>query len=338
MIIEIETYGRKYILCFLLLFFCACTKNVGFLSDTPPLPPLIQLTFDQVATQKKVDILFIVDNSTSMKPDLKAISNKFQDFISYISTSDYRIGFINTDVMTSWQSDSPGFYGNLKPVGENGEIYIDSSMNNQEELFISAIQDQPMGHPTEKPLQAILMAVEKRFTTNKDFFRDEAQFISVIISDEDESADEIGLSNPHEVYEELVQEFGSSHINSVTIGIPPGDDECAEQQEKIYSTILWSYTQLLKGVTVSICNPSIGQELRKISSFIQSTLSYRDIPLIPRPQKGEEIDVKITSLSTGEILHLDWIIVDEQILSFFNRPPLGSRIKISYFSSEEFQQ
>ena len=318
-----------------LSFLASCAEDVNF-SSRGPIPPLLtQLTLDQEDAQKKVDILFVIDNSSSMSTDLNKISSKFQDFISYISKSDYRIGFINTDVSSFWKTDTPGFYGKLKPVGENDEIYIDSTMSNQDELFMFAMKDQAGGSPIEKPLEAMLMAVEKRNTVNSDFFREGAQFISVIVCDEDESEGDSGVVNPQEVFDNLTQVFGETHVTSVVIGIDPADESCASEQEDEYSTILWSFAKVSNGMSVSICHPNMGEELRNVSSFVQSTLVYRDISLDPLPRADEEVSVKVTDITTGETLDLEWIIIDGHTLSFIGRPPLGSRIEVNYYINQE---
>ena len=307
----------------------SCTKGMDFGSNAPY---ATQLTLDQVNAQTKVDILFVVDNSSSMYQDRETISNKFRDFISYISLSDYRIGFINTDVVYIWRRGFPGFFGNLKPVGENGEIYIDSSMSNQEELFVSAMIDQPIGSPEERPLQAILMAVEKRFTMNKDFFREGAKFITVILTDEDES--ERGLevvTNPEEVYENLTQKFGKDFVTSIVVGIEPNDNECASVQENTYSSVLWSYVEISNGIGVNICDPNMGKQLRRMSSFIQSSMSYKNILLDPPPLVSKGIEVRVIDLSTGRDLAIGWVVIDNKILSFTEHPPVGSRIEINYY-------
>ena len=320
-------------------FLISCAKDVKFSSHhllIPPPTPLTQLTFDQSTVQKKVDILFVIDNSTSMRPDIELISSKFEDFISYISVSDYRIGFINTDILTPEKEEDPGFYGNLKPVGENGEIYIDSSMNNQDQLFMFAMKDQQKGSHEEKPLEAILMAIEKRYEENRDFFRDEAQFIQVIISDEDESKGNTEIIDPQKVHDKLIQEFGEKHTTSVVIGIAPTDFECANQQQLKHSPILWSYAKISSGMSVSICHPDMGKELRKVSSFVQWTLFYRDISLNPPPQDSNQIDVTVTDLLTGEILNVEWEIIDDgRNLRFISPPPSGSRIEVNYISQED---
>ena len=302
------------------------------------------LNLEEMSAKKKVDILFIVDNSTSMIPDREDIGIQFQNFISHISGSDYRIGFINSDVSSEGYEDVEGFYGNLKAVGENGEIYIDSSMGDPASLFNSAIINQENSPCTaknqwchEEPLKAILKVVEKANTRNSGFFRNNAQFVPIILADEDEASDGTNAIDPYDVVEFLEEyfAFGGDSFTSFVIAIPPNDQECLTAQQKesrsgrgaAIANVLWEFGQLTGGFNVSICDPQLGLELSKISEVVRSVLVYKNIPL-EFPVDYENIEVRVID-SSGKVLDIGWKVA-EGYMSFHQTPPEGSRVEVSY--------
>ena len=325
-----------------LVFLSACDTDKNFSVSERTF--VKNLNLEEMAVKKKVDILFVVDNSTSMIPDRENIGFQFQNFISSISHYDYRIGFINSDVSSEGYEETEGFYGNLKAVGENGEIYIDPSMNDPSILFNSAIVNQENSPCTannqwchEEPLKAILRAIEKSEARNVRFFRNNAQFIPIILADEDEASDGTNAIDPYDVFQILEEyfAFGGNNFMSFVVAIPPEDEEClAAQQRESRSgrgaapaNVLWEFTQLSGGFNVSICNPQLGQELLRIGESVKSALVYRNIPLdFPVDYDNTEIHVIGPS---GDILDIGWSIIQGH-LSFHRAPPQGSRVEVIY--------
>lgn len=308
--------------------------------------------FEQTTVRKRVDILFVVDNSTSMARDQANISVQFQNFISSIAQADYRIGFINTDASAPGYEDREGFHGNLKAVGPNGEKYLDSSMNNLSTLFRQAILNQENSPCTalgaecdEEPMRAAMKAIEKRNTANAGFFRSGASFVPIILTDEDELSIGGARATQPEDFLDYVKKTLNLHAEDVTgfvIAIPPNDQNCltAQRRESLsglganYGTLVWSLASLSGGFGVSICHPNFGSELKKMSKYLETRLLYQSILLDPPPAKASSIRVSVKN-AKGESIKTEWKLLGTNMLRLIPAPPENSFVQISYKKKNE---
>lgn len=304
-------------------------------------------SFEQEAVRKKVDILFVVDNSTSMARDQENISVQFGNFISSIASADYRIGFINTDASSEGVENVEGFHGNLKYVGPNGEKYLSANMSNLPSLFRSAILNQQESPCTdlgtecdEEPMRAAMLAVAKRDTQNAGFFREGASFVPIILTDEDELSTGGDLATqPQEFLNYIKKELNLANedITSFVIAINPADEQCFYSQRREsrsgtganYGTLVWELAHLSGGFGVSICHPNFGVELRKVSKYLDSRLLYQSVILDPPPVSASSIKVKVTA-ANGKPIATTWKLLNETTLRIMPPPPANSRVEISY--------
>lgn len=308
--------------------------------------------FEQSTVRKKVDILFVVDNSTSMTRDQANISVQFENFISSISSADYRIGFINTDASAVGYEDREGFQGNLKTVGQNGEKYLDSKMQNLSVLFRQAMLNQESSPCTdlgsecdEEPMRAAMMAIQKRNTTNAGFFRPGASFVPIILTDEDElSTGGAKATQPSTFLSYVKKELNllDEDVTSFVIAIPPNDTACYTAQRREsrsgvganYGTLVWSLAQASGGFGVSICHPNFGSELRKMSQYLETRLLYQSILLDPAPAKASSIRVSVRSQS-GVPIPTEWKLLGKNMLRLIPPPPEDSLVEIRYNRKNE---
>lgn len=304
-------------------------------------------SFEQTSVRRKVDILFVVDNSTSMARDQANISVQFQNFITNISQADYRIGFINTDATSQGYENIEGFHGNLKTMGPHGEKYLDKSMGNIVQIFKKGILEQVNSPCTsaglecdEEPMKAIMKAISKKDKENLGFFRPGASFVPIILSDEDEKS--IGgksATQPEELISYIQSELKLSEydVTSFVIAIPPSDSACLELQRKEsnsglganYGTLIWSLADLSGGFGVSICHPNFGTELRRVSKYLESRLIYHSVLLDPPPAKKSSIKVRVTD-KDGNVVKIKWKLIGKDVLKFNPPPPEKSTIEITY--------
>lgn len=140
--------------------------------------------FEQVDAGS-VDVLWVIDNSSSMSDELRALGREFNYFIqSFVNLGlDYHIGVVTTDMNDPAQSG--------KLVGP----YIDSAapgytpadavaeFRSQTDLGLS-------GSTTERGLDAAHAALTPPLITghNDGFYRDDANLAVIVISDEDDSS------------------------------------------------------------------------------------------------------------------------------------------------------
>lgn len=308
--------------------------------------------FEQTTVRKKVDILFVIDNSTSMTRDQANISVQFQNFISSISKADYRIGFINTDASSVGYEEREGFHGNLKTVGPAGEKYLAPNMSNLSQLFRDAVLTQESSPCTalgaecdEEPMRAAMKAIEKRNTSNAGFFRPGASFVPIILTDEDElSKGGPDATQPIEFMNYVKRQLNlhEEDVTGFVIAIPPNDSAClaAQRRESIsgqganYGALVWSLASLSGGFGVSICHPNFGSELKKVSRYLETRLLYQSILLDPAPAKASSIKVTVRD-EKGTPIKTEWKLLGTNMLRLIPAPPENSYVQISYKKKNE---
>lgn len=305
-------------------------------------------SFNQSAIKKKVDILFVVDNSTSMVRDQQVIGAQFRNFISNISEADFRIGFINTDVSTPGYENVQGFFGNLRRVGSSGRVYIDSNSPNPSQLFNDAITLQAKapcpgftGECHEEPMRAVTMALQKRYTANAGFFRDDATFVSIIITDEDEySSGGAKALKPAQLVQFLNSANSKGVIDGVSmfvIAIPPTDNDCYQAQRRASVSgngaypagLLWTLQNYIEGFNVSICDPNMGREMARISEYVKTRLLFKSVQLNPPPVSKRNMKVVVRD-KFGIELNIKWKLVSGSVITFEPTPPADSSITVTY--------
>ncbi len=150
------------------------------LSQPPDPENPVQLDRIVQQTEPKVDILFVVDNSSSMGDEQQALQLNFPLFLEYFLGSglDYHIGMVSTDVQL------PDHSGKLRVF--NGFNYIDSD-NPQPQQTFSGFTNS-LGVLTgsqESGRAAAYAAVELRQDDprNVGFIRDSAELHLIFVSD-----------------------------------------------------------------------------------------------------------------------------------------------------------
>lgn len=176
-------------------------------------PEGVEQTGTKLGGKKKVDILFVVDNSGSMSTEQNAIAARFSTFINTLDSEglDYRIGVTTTDV-----SDSPN--NPARTINQNGALqdgklikfgnnnyFLTPADASRVSLFAGTIQRQetlncesflaanPTNNssqysancpsPDERGIFAANMFVQNQSST---MIRSDAHFALVFLADEDE--------------------------------------------------------------------------------------------------------------------------------------------------------
>ena len=137
-------------------------------------------------TVPSVDVLWVIDNSCSMEEEQTALSSNFGKFMSYFTDSglDYHVGVVSTDM------DSNAHSGKLRR--DAGTSYIDTSFGANEAVqsFGRRAQMGTSGSGWERGLDAAWASVVTHGNgSNNGFYRDDAAFAMVVISDEEDSSD-----------------------------------------------------------------------------------------------------------------------------------------------------
>ncbi len=282
----------------------------------------------QSVTEAKVDILVVVDNSGSMYNEQAKFGAQFDQFTSYFSDADYRIGITTTDTRSSY-SHLEGVAGSLIEVGPNSELYLSKDMPGVATRFRNAIVGVGVGGSgVEQPLKAADLAIQKKDSANFGFFRDNADLFILTITDEDES-----LTSNVSAFS-LVQRVRSSFsvnkkVVGFTIGVLQSDLSCSPfaAGSKVASTRVLQLATITNGYSFSICDANYGPKLSEMSRFMSESLTAFDtISLKHIPKKGT-LKVHITG-NNGPI---SWSLVGKTI-SFSSTPTGGARVDYSYLA------
>ncbi len=306
----------------------------------------------QTAESKAIDILVVVDNSRSMVHEQKIIADQFDQFVSYIEDADYRIGVITTDVLSQGKENTPGYYGNLDRIGDNGSLYISPQSSNPRLLFKQAIEREEAITCTnnincatfyEKPLLAMMMAVDKRHSVNRGFFRQDAELVILTLTDEDEqkTAEEqmnnSRLPTANDVLSRIDFHFGQEKkVTAFSISVLPGDKECLDIQKggsisgaSEYGEAVVSLSRATRGLSFDICDTNYGQKLSTMSEFMSKRLRFDSITLEHEPVEGSLV-VEIQNTQQPILWNYE-----NGTIYLFPTPDEGTIVNYSYLKEKE---
>ncbi len=135
-----------------------------------------------------VDILWVVDNSSSMLDEQQTLVSDFPFFMNYFLNSglDYHIGVTSTDVVNS----GPGLSGQLREFG--GAKWIDPDTPNPIQAFTAMASLGINGNGNESGRDGAYVALEVRGAPgalNEGFERSHASLHLIMVSDEEDRSD-----------------------------------------------------------------------------------------------------------------------------------------------------
>lgn len=285
--------------------------------------------YTQTVPHPQVDILFVDDNSRSMVVEQERMGERFPNFLTSLGTLDWRIAITTTDIYAEG--------GNLLDFGSGLRILTPSTPD-KEALFRNTIRRSEIGNGDERGIYATNLVVDRR--AQNQFFRGDAHFAVVILSDEDErsnggAASSYPLENydlPQNFKDHVAAKLGASKTLSVhAIIIRPGDQACLTLQNDqtnrgYYGQTYAQLTQLTNGVLGDICATDYGAQLTSIGNQIVRSIS--SIKLACVPARGPGLDPIITVNPPGNPA-TQGTIRDDQV--YFD-PPLapGTQVRIQY--------
>lgn len=178
---------KKFILTLILLI----TTNVGCDKSTDS----FSLTSNEIIYQpteiyvpRKIDILWVIDNSGSMSTSQTNLGNNFRSFINkFIDRDlDYRIAVTTTDAYwgkyTGSTSNSRIKDGTSKL--KSGYFVIDKNTINIDDVFLTNIMQGTNGNGDERAFSSFEETLNNNL--NADFRRPDAFLAIIIVSDEDD--------------------------------------------------------------------------------------------------------------------------------------------------------
>lgn len=229
----------------------------------------------QVNDYKKVDILFVIDNSGSMAYEQRNMATRVQNFLSVIRGLDYQIGVTTTDPRSSvsWgDGQLLAFSPSTSPF-----YVIESSFPEAEAqaLIGQTLQRKEVGSGSEQAIYATYRAVDRFIdhqSNHRQLFREGAQFAVIAISDEDESAN--GPKNdPEKLIEHIHDTFGGQKMFSFhSIITKPGDQHCKSTYGATYGERYQRLSELTGGIVGSVCEMDYAEQVRGIAEGVRNLL------------------------------------------------------------------
>jgi hypothetical protein len=316
------------------IFLTGCSGPVQFQVADPSDPRLMSgqqktETFTQGIESKKLDILFIVDNSGSMAEEQEKLGERIDSFLSTLTDIDWQIGITTTDV----SNGRFGLKGDLLPFQGTGSRVLRHTTPNYQQIFKSTIvrqetircgSDCPSGD--EQALRAATLAIEKRDSVNRGFFRQDADLGLMVLSDEDEMSDGPAHATPPEAVLAAVSSAWGDSKQVLTYGmvIAPGDASCMQMQPGggHYGTFVSRLANLTHGLVGSICAADYAPTLGLLANHARRLMEYVQL----KYQPASRDNLRVTFLPD----HTTDLSLEGRRVRFATPPPKGTLIQIDY--------
>lgn len=256
-----------------------------------------------VKDDRKVDILFVIDNSGSMQYEQRSMANRVGRMLSVLNGLDWQIAVTTTDptAETSKNKTLPATSprtsssndltdGRLIPIyGSNGQYILDTttSIDTAQYRLGMTLQRPETGSGSEQGIYTTYRFIERSQGTNpeyRNFFRDGANFAVVIISDEDESAN--GTKNdPQNLVKLVSNTFKQQKVFTWhSIITKPNDSQCRSTYGATYGVRLASMSTLTGGLIGSVCEADYAKQVEGIADGIKSMNKSLGLTCEPLPQ------------------------------------------------------
>lgn len=307
------------------------------------------------SANKKLDILFIIDDSSSMLADNQHLASRLENFVNGLSANglDWQACVTLTRAMQSDDPSDTNYYWGASAAWEGysgaNPYVLKSGTPNTFQIFtntISGIGAGWLGTDDERGIKAAywhLYNGDPSYPDASGCYRPEAGLAVILLSDEDERSvggddTQIFYSNeankplenddlPSTYVSTVKQVFGNSKrftFNSIIVR--PGDTSCMATQDTgaskaHYGTKYYELSQLTGGHVGSICDADYSTNLTHIFTTIQT--SQASVPLrCPSPAGAITIDVQPPYVYTSS--------VSSGRLEFTPELPAGSTVTLDY--------
>lgn len=325
-----RTLRVSFISSVLLLSLSLLTASCDHTNNTRMTPPEIREKVQEkggeifeLTTSNAVDILFVIDNSESMKNHQENLSRNIHQLVSSVEknkTLDYHIGI------------TPIFdfrYGNeIKKFNPNGyllplkgktngqpQYYYTREHNNinllAESLLIGVLPlKDKNGRYTGPEREELLSPIWSAFhepalssPTNQGFYRPEARLAIVIITDADDSTLNLSGVGLDDFLRDLKNNPDGSKIS--TFGILANKKDCSFVDPGMVDepTHNLNFLYASQGYVYSLCKGSIADVLSKIGTTIQNKVEKQRFHLHDIPEFGTiKVYLGTTTNEKGELI------------------------------------
>ena len=286
-----------------------------------------------------IDVLFVVDNSNSMKGEQRHLAERVHHFIDHIVDLDWSVAVTSTDPNIYW--DKPihpviGGDGKLFPF-PNNNFFLDETVETElanDYLGETLVGVGYWGSVYEQGIRAIYRAIERSQTEdesnqpNRDFFRDSSALAVVLISDEDEYTGDEDYQ-PNELIQLIQNTWGTKKdfiFNAIIV--KEGDSDCKESTGGSPGIRYAQLSQLTNGVVSSICESDYASQLSDIGKIVRDQVTEIELECQPIDRdKDGQVDINI-HLEDGS--EAPGFTLNGKTLVFRSNLPIGNH-NIQYY-------
>lgn len=298
---------------------------------TPEIQPepskLTKQSFNFVNQKPELDILVVVDNSTSMYEEQQKLGVRLESFTDALENIDWQIGVTTTDI----QSIAHGKKGELLKFHNSDQSVLKSSSKNYKEKFLKTVVRQETldcrpdcPSSNEQPLLATLLNIEKSKTITRELYRPNSDLVVVILTDEDElSTGPDYATKPQEVINEFYKMWPNKNMSVFGVIVEPGDYDCLKKQEidGQFATHIAELSHRTSGKTVSICENDYAKGMKDIGERARLLINALDLNHSP---KLDTLKVEVD----GET-YSNWMLIGKKLL-IKDELADGTSITVSY--------
>lgn len=255
------------ILAGLMMMACAQSEEASFsLGSTEE---KLSQSFEIITESQKVDVLWVIDNSGSMKSSQEALAANFESFSSKFIDKDYdfQMAITTTDAYkdSSFGGADSQFVGGI----------MDKDTPNFVEKFTENVQVGTGGNTDERGQESVETALENRL--NSGLLREGAKLAIVFLSDEDDTSKE-----DNEYYYEYLKDKTNSTDDALNFSVSTisiTDEACRQKLGSSVRKVGKRYNDLAavtNGTVTSLCDDfsdSLSQISDKITKSVITKIS-----------------------------------------------------------------
>lgn len=299
---------------------------------------------DPAKDNPNLDILMVIDDSSSMKADVMKLADKLSNFTSLLDASGLQWqmcltttqGYITLSGLdfgrsVLWQLPS----GRVKKVVSRGQSGLDS-------IFKTTFDSIPIGGSNSRDERG-LRATQDHLYKNSDCYRPGANVATILISDEDEASvggDITRIKNQEDLnnfvpltsndrpavrLQNIMNKIGNVHYTFNSLIIKPNDSECEYNQNLETPAYSGGYyaelSRITNGGIGSICDSDYSKSLVLFKDKIVNSLTNVTLDCVPYQNVvNVAINGKVTSSYS----------LNEKVITFNEPVPEKSTIEVRY--------
>lgn len=341
-------HGKLVLAAGLLATLVGCDKSADSFSLLST-----QVDFQQVASYapKKIDILWVIDNSGSMATSQTNLATNFASFINRFNqyNYDFHMAVVTTD---GWEKrfNSSSTKARIRDgVGSthSGVFVLDRDTPNISSVFVTNAKQGTGGNGDERAFDSFRYSLQDSFNIGKNFRRNDAFLAVIIVSDEDDfsttsSSMNESYSNPNLMSVASFTNFLDTYTGR-TAGAPANysvsaiavlDSACKTQLDVDANDrkIGQRYIQIANatgGIKGSLCG-NFGSTLQLISdSIIELSSTFQ----LARAANESTINISVDGVSVPKNAVNGWTYDAATISITFHGtsvPATGAHIQVAY--------